>query len=138
MATTATKIALGVGCGILIAFGAMFATCAGCVAFVGKNMADTQLAKKAALAQVDFEDVKGERDGNYFIVTGKVRNKGEKAVSYVKVAAENLDKSGNVVDSNWTFAVASENLAPGDAKSFRIMIPYDKKAKNFRYFVKPD
>jgi hypothetical protein len=67
-----------------------------------------------------------------------VRNKGEKAVSYVKVAAENLDKSGNVVDSNWTFAVASENLAPGDAKSFRIMIPYDKKAKNFRYFVKPD
>jgi hypothetical protein len=44
MASTVVKIAVGVGCGILLAFAALALACTGCVALMGKNLAGADRA----------------------------------------------------------------------------------------------
>lgn len=138
MATSAVKIAIGVGCGILLAVGALMATCAGCVAIGAKGVVDAEKAKKEALAQVEFEEVEGNKGHGYIKIAGKVRNKGTAPVSFVKVGVDLLDSNGNILDTDWTYAVGGEALQPGAAKSFDMHVPMDKRMKEYRYYVVTD
>lgn len=138
MATSAAKIAIGVGCGILLAVGALMATCAGCVAIGAKGVADAEKAKKEALAQIEFEEVEGNERHDYIKISGKVRNKGTTSVSFVKVGVDLLDANGNTLDTDWTYAVGSEALQPGAAKSFDMHVPMDKRMREYRYYVMTD
>ena len=94
--------------------------------------------KKAALRSISFEDVNGELGRSYMEIEGKVRNNGNRKVDYVKVGVEWLDKNGKVVDTDWTYAVSSEGLRPGGAKSFRVSTRLDKRAERFRYYILED
>ena len=138
MATSTAKIAIGVGCGILLAVGALMATCAGCVAIGAKGVVDAEKAKKEALAQVEFEDVEGNKEHGYIKIAGKVRNKGTAPVSFVKVGVDLLDANGKVLDTDWTYAVSGEALEPGAAKSFDMLVPIDTRMEEFRYYVATD
>jgi len=135
MASTTLKIALGVGCGIVLGVGALFVACTGCVAMVGHGMNEAKAKKSSALSHIEFEDVQGSRDGGYVKVRGKVRNNGPESVDFVKVQVDILDSSKKVIDTDSTYAVSSEGLAPGAAKSFEVMVRADDRMDSFKYHI---
>ena len=49
-----------------------------------------------------------------------------------------LDANGKVLDTDTTYAVGSDGLRPGGAKSFTIMTSADKRMKRFRYKIVTD
>lgn len=58
-------------------------------------------------------------DGNYTYVKGRVKNIGDKTISYFKITAQYKDNDGNVLDTDYTNS--NENILPGDSKEFEIM-----------------
>ena len=132
------KIMIGVGCGVVLAVVALLGMCTMCV---GKVAVDTsqrieqqKQEKRQLLAALEIRDQEGEIDGEWFKVKGRVCNNGIAPISYVKVQADFLDKAGRVADTDFTYAVASENLAPGACKSFEIM-QRAGKARRYRVYV---
>lgn len=71
---------------------------------------------------VKISDVQVKHNHNYTYVTGKVTNTGTYSVKYVKVKAVAKDRTGTIVDTDWTYAVGSEWLDPGECKTFEMMI----------------
>lgn len=69
----------------------------------------------------------GDED-EYEYAKGYVKNVGNTSHSYIKVKVTYTDDSGNVVDTDWTYA-GSDNLQPGERKSFEIMTSYNKNMK---------
>ena len=102
---------------------------------IASTLHEQEVQKNTALSKLAFEDVKSSGDGDYISIEGKIRNNGETPVNYVKVGVDYLDKNKTVLDTDWTYAVASEDLRPGSAKSFRIMTKRDPKMTNYRYQV---
>ncbi len=144
MATSTSfwKIAFGVGCGILLAVGLVFgvvaASCTALVGSVATGMAESEDARLEALASIEFEEVEGRRDGDFFKIRGYVRNNGDTSVDFVKVGVELLNENGDVLDTDWSFAVSGEGLDPGGRKSFDIMTRTSSGVTNFKYFIKTD
>lgn len=60
--------------------------------------------------------------GNYAYVSGTVTNTGTYQIKYVKVKAVCKDAYGNIVDTDWTYAVDSTWLNPGESKNFEMMV----------------
>ena len=79
------------------------------------------------LLYMKVKDVKIKRDGNWVYCTGSVQNTGTYQIKYVKVRAGFKDAKGNVIDSDWTYAVDSDWLNPGESKSFEMMIKDENK-----------
>lgn len=116
-----------VGIGIaLMCLGGMF-TCgmlglagvAATKAAKGITEAKEQKALNLALMRVEVVDFKG--DGNYMTVRGKITNGSTAPADYVKVEARYFDKKGNLIDTDWTYAISGHPLQPGDVKSFEVM-----------------
>lgn len=61
-------------------------------------------------------------NSSYTICTGAVKNTGSKTYSFVEVKGAFKDESGTVVDTDWTYAVGSEGLAPGESSTFRLSV----------------
>ncbi len=70
--------------------------------------------------------------GNYYYAEGTVKNNSSSTVSYVKVKCAFMDSAGNVIDTDWTYAVGSEGLAPGESKKWEMMVSYDRKIDKCR------
>ena len=70
--------------------------------------------------------------GNYYYAEGTVKNSSSSTVSYVKVKCVFTDSSGNVIDTNWTYAVGSEGLEPGESQKWEMMVSYDRKIDKCR------
>jgi len=94
-----------------------------------------QKEKQNAISAISFEEVEATSQGNYMYCKGKVRNNGTTPLSYVKVGVEWLDGRDKILDTDFTYAVSSEGLQPGAAKSFSIMSEADGRMKRFRYYV---
>lgn len=69
-----------------------------------------------------IKDVKIQSNSSYTICTGSVKNTGTKTYKYVQVKGAFKDSSGNVVDTDWTYAVGSEGLAPDESTTFRLSV----------------
>lgn len=54
-----------------------------------------------------------------------MKNTGTKTYYYVEVKGSFKDSSGNVLDTDWTYAAGSEGLAPGESSSFRLSVDKD-------------
>ena len=74
------------------------------------------------LLYMKVSNVNVTHNGNYAYVTGTILNKGTYKIRYVKVKAVCKDKYGSIVDTDWTYAVDSSWLEPGESKKFEIMI----------------
>lgn len=61
-------------------------------------------------------------DGSYATVTGRIRNTGVNTYTFVKVKGVFTDWSGDALDTDWTYVVGSEGLAPGEAVSFEMSV----------------
>lgn len=75
---------------------------------------------------IKIEDEELIFKGDYMYFSGYVKNTGDRNYSYIKVKATYCDKNNNVIDTDSTYAVGSEGLAPNDRKSFEIMTRYNK------------
>ena len=102
---------------------------------VGESMTKQKQEETSALTHLSFEEVSGYLDGQYFHVKGRVRNNGTTSVKYVKVGVELLDKDDRVMNTDWTYAVAGEELPPGAAKSFETMTEGDSRIRHYRYKI---
>ena len=58
-------------------------------------------------------------------MNGTVTNKGIRTYDFVEIKGIFKDSYGNVVDTDWTYAVGSEGLAPGESKTFNMSVPKD-------------
>jgi len=100
---------------------------------VSKGAQKVEEEKRAAIANLVFEEVNGSRDGSYMYLKGRVRNNGTTAADFIKVEVHWLDKQGTVLDTGETFVVGLEKLEPGSAKSFEIMTPANPKTAHYSY-----
>lgn len=75
---------------------------------------------------LSFTNIQIEHNSSYTVVTGKVTNYGDVTYTFVKIKGTFKTSSGTVVDTDWTYAVGSEGLAPGETTTFRMSIPKDR------------
>lgn len=76
---------------------------------------------------LDVNSLSLDSNSSYTICTGKVTNNGDKTYTFVTVKGSFKDSSGNVLDTDSTYAVGSEGLAPGESSSFRLSVDKDSK-----------
>lgn len=119
------KIILGVGCGVILAVVVVVGACSMLVGKaaldVNKAMEEQKAKKAAALASIQIKSLDSKTSSGYVTITGRACNEGSEPAQFVKVQAEFLDKSGKVVDSDFTYASSSDAIQPGACKEFQIM-----------------
>lgn len=76
---------------------------------------------------LDINSLEWDSNSSYTICTGKVTNNGHKTYTFITVKGSFKDSSGNVLDTDSTYAVGSEGLAPGESSSFRLSVDKDSK-----------
>lgn len=64
--------------------------------------------------------------GNYFTVEGYVTNLTDRVLSFIKIRGDFTDENFNVQDTDYTYAIGAEGLAPNSKKSYDIMVPYNQ------------
>jgi hypothetical protein len=133
-----------IGIGIFIGFLLMMGACAAC--FVGtmnrtlndSTALETRNREAAAARTLMLEDVTGKKEHGFFTVTGRVKNTGNEPASFVKVNIEYLDKNDKVLDSDSTYAVGADTIAPGNSKVFTIMSGEVRGVIKYRCFIYKD
>lgn len=61
----------------------------------------------------------------YTYAKGTITNNSDSTVEYVKIKGAFKTRSGNVVDTDWTYAVGSEGLAPGETAKWELSVDKD-------------
>lgn len=69
-----------------------------------------------------FSDVSISHNSSYTVCTGTLTNNGRRTYTFIEVKGKFKDSSGKVLDTDWTYAVGSEGLAPGESTTFRISV----------------
>lgn len=72
-----------------------------------------------------ISDVSVDTSYSYTHCSGTITNNGKKTYDYVKVKGVFKDSVGNIVDTDWTYAVSSEGLEPGESKKFELSVKSD-------------
>jgi hypothetical protein len=80
--------------------------------------------------ELKISNVTLSSNSSYTIAEGTVTNNSDKTVSYVKIKGSFETSSGKVVDTDWTYAVGSEGLAPGESCKWRMSVSKDYSIKN--------
>ncbi|MBO5505108.1 MAG: hypothetical protein J5984_01390 [Clostridia bacterium] len=62
---------------------------------------------------------------NYTYAEGTMRNNSNSTVEYVRIKGSFTDSSGNVIDTDWTYAVGSEGLEPGESCKWKLSVSKD-------------
>ena len=85
---------------------------------------------ESAYSVLKISGVSVTSNSSYTVCTGTITNNGKKTYKYVKIKGSFKNSSGTVLDTDWTYAVGSEGLAPGESKTFRMSVPknYDIKS----------
>ena len=97
----------------------------------GKNpsherLRDTQTSIDSfSASDLRISGVSLSSSSSYITATGTVTNNGSRTVRFVEVKAAFKNSSGKVVDTDWTYAVGSEGLSPGESTKFSIMVDKD-------------
>ena len=94
----------------------------------GGYMSDSDYSSssyESGYSVLDICDLEWDSNSSYTVCVGKVKNTGTKTYYYVEVKGSFEDSSGNVLDTDWTYAVGSEGLAPGESSSFRLSVDKD-------------
>ncbi len=82
---------------------------------------------ESAYSALKFSNLQVSSNSSYTICTGTVTNNGSKTYKFVQIKGSFKDSSGTVLDTDSTYAVGSEGLAPGESKTFRMSV--DKNYK---------
>lgn len=79
---------------------------------------------------LDISGVKIESNSSYTICTGSIKNTGNNTYDFVKVKGAFKNSKGDVIDTDWTYAVGSEGLAPDESTTFRMSVSKDTSIKS--------
>lgn len=69
-----------------------------------------------------FSDISITHNSSYTVCTGTITNNGRRTYTFIEIKGKFKDSSGKVLDTDWTYAVGSEGLAPGESASFRMSV----------------
>lgn len=97
--------------------------------YASSHSSNSMSAYTYALLYLKESNVSITHNSSYTVCTGTIKNTGTSTVSFVKIKGAFTDYSGNVVDTDWTYAVGSEGLAPGESTTFRMSIPKNSSVK---------
>lgn len=86
---------------------------------------DSSSSYESAYSALNISDIYVSSNSSYTVCTGKVTNNGEFTYKFVSIKGVFKDAFGTVVDTDSTYAVGSEGLAPGESKSFRMSVRRD-------------
>ncbi|QQZ64585.1 hypothetical protein JI735_34730 (plasmid) [Paenibacillus sonchi] len=87
------------------------------------------------LNPIQITEKSAQRDGDYMYATGSVKNVSSNSYSFIKLKITYSDDSGNVIDTDWTYAVGAENLLPNEQHSFDFMTKYRNGMSKYRIEV---
>lgn len=93
----------------------------------GSDSSSSSYSYSSGYTDLDVNRLEWDSNSSYTICTGKVTNNGEKTYTFVTVKGSFKDSSGSVLDTDSTYAVGSEGLAPGESTSFRLSVDKDSK-----------
>ncbi len=79
----------------------------------------------SGIYDLDISDVYVSSNSLYTICEGRVTNSGSRTYKFVQVKGAFKNSSGTVLDTDWTYAVGSEGLAPGESSTFRLSVDKD-------------
>lgn len=77
--------------------------------------------------ELEVSDVRLSSNSSYTIAKGTLTNNSDETVSFVKIKGAFETSSGKVVDTDWTYAVGNEGLAPGESCKWKMSVPKDYK-----------
>lgn len=69
-----------------------------------------------------FSDIELSNNSSYTICNATVTNNGRKTYTFIEVKGKFKDSSGTILDTDWTYAVGSEGLAPGESTTLRLSV----------------
>lgn len=69
-----------------------------------------------------FSDINVSKNSSYTVCTATITNNGKKTYTFIKVKGKFKDSSGTILDTDWTYAVGSEGLEPGESTTFRLSV----------------
>lgn len=74
-------------------------------------------------------------NSSYTVCAGTVTNNGKKTYDYVQIKGAFKDSSGTVLDTDWTYAVGLEGLAPGESTTIRMSVPKNINIKDCKITI---
>ena len=77
-----------------------------------------------------ISNIKLSSNSSYTVAEGTITNNSDQTVSYVEIKGSFKTSYGEVVDTDWTYAVGSEGLAPGESCKWRMSVSKDSSIKN--------
>lgn len=69
-----------------------------------------------------FSNIDVSHNNSYTICTGRITNNGKRTYSFVEIKGLFKNSSGIVLDTDWTYAVGSEGLAPNESTTFQMSV----------------
>ena len=69
-------------------------------------------------------------NSSYTVFTATMTNEGAATYEFVTVKGSFVDEDGKVCDTDSTYAVGGEGLAPGESTTFRMSVPKDRDIKS--------
>ena len=82
-----------------------------------------------ASQRLTITNVELSKKGDYLYVDATLRNPGNVSYSFVKVKATYYDFDGNVITTDWTYAVDSVAIEPGENKQFDVVTSSSKASE---------
>lgn len=136
------KIILGVGCGVMLAIVVMMGACSMLVGKaaldVNKAMEEEKARKAATLAAITIKDVDSEASSGFVTIRGRACNESSEPAAFVKIGCDYLNKGGQVVNSDFTYASSSDGIRPGACKEFTLMERNGDDWERYRVYVMND
>lgn len=83
-----------------------------------------------ANSDLKFSNISVKHNSSYTVVTGTVTNRGNRSYKFVKVKGAFKNSTGTVLDTDWTYAVGSEGLSPGESTTFRMSVDKNVSIRN--------
>lgn len=91
------------------------------------DTSDYTIASQLKISNVKIEHTSRKQ---YTKATGTIANNSNYTVRYVEIKGAFKDYQGNVIDTDWTYVVGSEGLAPGESCKWSMSVNYDYSIKS--------
>lgn len=80
--------------------------------------------------QLKISNVTLSTSYGYTYAEGTLTNNSDSTVTFVKIKGSFKNYSGTVVDTDWTYAVGSDGLAPGESCKWKMSVTKDSSIKS--------
>ena len=80
--------------------------------------------------ELKISDVLVYSEYSFTYAEGSLTNNSDSTVKFVKVKGAFKDRSGRVIDTDWTYAVGGEGLSPGESCKWKMSVEKDINIKD--------